>query len=84
MAHLRLHRKVFIWYGRWWAIQFVRMWDEFGFGIRPIFRRKLLDIYLGPITIAFGKHPVLTDPRTRQRDCCRGFVFEDDEVAKIL
>ncbi len=75
---MRLHRKVWLWWGRWWAVQFTRMADEASLGVRVNFRRPLLDLYFGPLTVAFGRHAVYTDPRTRHWDSCRGMLFPDD------
>jgi hypothetical protein len=72
----RLHKKVWIAWGRWWAVQGVWMLElSFGFRIEP--RRPLLDLFLGPLTIAVGNHPVLTDPRMNQHHGGRGFVNAD-------
>jgi hypothetical protein len=54
------------------------MVDEWSAGMRINLRRPLLDIYLGGLTIAFGRHAVYTDPRTREWDSCRGMLFPDD------
>jgi hypothetical protein len=74
-----IHRKVWLWWGPWWAVQWVHMWDEASLGIRFNWQRPLLDLYFGPLTIAFGKHVVYTDPRTAQWDSCRGMLFPDDQ-----
>lgn len=72
MNYKREHSKVFIWWGGWWAIQLITMW-EFSFGIRIEPRRPLVDLFLGPVTIGLGKHPVLTDPIENTRHGGRGF-----------
>lgn len=82
---MRLHKKVWLWWGKRWAIQFTAMWDEWSLGIRLNVRRPLLDLYFGGLTIAFGKHAVYTDPRTAQWDSCRGMLIEADPVkARVL
>ena len=88
---MRIHRKVWLWWGCWWAVQFPAMIKEASLGVRINFKRPLLDIYCGPLTVAFGKHAVYTDPRTRTWDSCRGMLFPNsayfplDEVeARIL
>ena len=82
---MRLHRKVWLWWGRWWAVQLTLMADEWSAGVRLNVPRPMLDIYLGPLTIAFGRHAVYTDPRTREWDSCRGLLFEGDPVrARVL
>jgi hypothetical protein len=77
---MRLHRKVWLWWGRWWAVQFDRsgLSHEFPVGLRPDWGRPMVDFYVGPFTIAFGRHAVYTDPRTRHWDSCRGMLFPDD------
>jgi hypothetical protein len=83
MQRLDLHRKVTVWYGEWWAVQLVRMLEiSLGFRVEP--RRRFVDIYLGPITIAIGHHAVLTDPRLKGFDSCRGFLFADAEEARVI
>lgn len=78
---MRLHKKIWLWWGKWWAVQFSMLDDGecFVFGIRHNCKRPLLDIYLGShLTISFGRHAVYTDPRTRHWDSCRGMLFPDD------
>lgn len=74
---MRLHKKVFLWWGKWWAVQLTLMLDEWSLGVRLNVKRPLLDLYFGGLTIAFGKHAVYTDPRTRTWDSCRGMLFPD-------
>lgn len=73
MRHIRPHWKVLLWWGPWWAIQIMLM-PEIAIGMRIEWRRPLLDIYLGPITLAFGNDPIRTDAWQGQRNCCRGFI----------
>lgn len=75
MQFKRLHKKVFLWWGRYWAIQWVFPDDGFSLGFRIEPRRPLLDLFIGPLTMAFGNHPVLTHPRTKDRHACRGFLI---------
>lgn len=43
-------------------------------GLRVEWARPLVDLYLpGGLTVSFGKHPALTDPRTKHQHRCRGF-----------
>lgn len=73
-----IHRKVWLAWNRWGAVQFARQWDELSCGVRLNWKRPLLDLYLGPLTLAVGKHAVYSDPRTRTNDSCRGMLFPDD------
>ena len=75
---MRMHHRVWLFWGKWWAVQFVALWDEVSLGIRFNMRRPVVDLYIGPLTIALGKHAVYTDPRTRTWDACRGMLFPDD------
>jgi hypothetical protein len=77
---MRLHRKVWLWWGRWWAVQYLDTRDEVSLGFRFNWRHWLLDFYFGPLTIAFGKHPEITDLSEAQRRCCRGFLIGDRKV----
>jgi hypothetical protein len=74
MRSHRLHRKVYLWWGRWWAVQVVTMF-EVALGVAFHWRRPMLDIYLGPLTIALGRNAVLTDQHDRLRGRCRGFII---------
>lgn len=78
-GRLRLHRKVWLGWCPWAAVQVVMM-PEYSLGVRVEPCRPLVDLFLGPVTIAFGRHPVLTDPRTSQRHSCRGFLLWDQVV----
>jgi hypothetical protein len=72
-----LHKKVWIAWNSWLAIQYVGQLElSFGFRIEPY--RPLLDLFIGPVTIAIGYHPVLTDPRMNQYHGGRGFVCADE------
>ena len=75
---MRLHRKVWLWCGRWWAVQRDLSGHEITLGGRLNWRRPLFDLYVGPWTFAVGRHAVYTDPRTRHWDSCRGMLFPDD------
>ncbi len=72
-----MHKKVWLWWGRWWAAQLIWL-PELSLGIRVEPRRPLVDLFLGPLTLALGDHPVLSDPRTQHRHMGRGFLYWDD------
>jgi hypothetical protein len=59
-------------WSRFFALQFV-LGEIGGLGIRPVLTRPLLDIYLGPLTLALGRHPEITDAHACARFSCRGF-----------
>lgn len=82
MRRKRLHSKIWLAWGRWWAIQIVFAF-ELALGIAFHWRRPMLDIYLGPVTIAFGRNAVLTNQHERLRGRCRGFVFVGEEEALL-
>lgn len=79
----RPHRKVLIGWlaaGSWGlAVQLVRG-EIGGLGIRPVVRRPMLDLYLGPLTVSVGRVPWVTDEMDRHRGSCRGFLFADEAV----
>jgi hypothetical protein len=83
MPALWIHRKVYLAWTRYAALQLTLQWDEWSLGVRVNLRRPLLDFYSGPLTIAFGKHAVYTDPRTRTWDSCRGMLFPDDQYQPL-
>lgn len=68
-----MHRHVWLAWSSWWAIQWApQEWCQLGFHAEP--KRPLLDLFLGPVTIAFGRHPVLTEKKDMHRHGGRGFV----------
>lgn len=73
MRHIRPHRKVWLSWNRWLAIQIVSL-PQFALGLRWIWHQGYAILYLGPLTIALGRHPVLSDPRTATLERCRGFL----------
>lgn len=52
---------------------------ELSLGLRLEPSRPLLDLFLGPVTLSFGYHPVLTDPRMNQYHAGRGFISATPE-----
>lgn len=84
MQYRALHSKVHVWWTSWWAVQFTGSVGEFPCGIHIEWRRPLLDIYFWRWTIAFGKHPVLTDPRMSKRHSCRGFIIDEDAFRAMI
>jgi len=77
---VRLHPKVWLWWGRWWAAQYLDTRDEVSIGIRLNWRRPLLDLYVGPLTVALGRRPEMTNPNEAQSNSCRGFRIADKPV----
>ena len=78
MTSHRLHRKVWIWVGRWWAAQLIWIPWEFGLGVWIELRRPLVDLHLLWFTVAIGRHPALTDERWKRRHSGRGFFYRGD------
>lgn len=70
----RIHRKVFLVYNRWFALQLVTM-PEIALGFAFHWCGPMLDLYLGPLTIGIGRNAVLTDQHERLRGRCRGFLI---------
>lgn len=71
---MRLHRKVWLWSGRWWAIQlYVNRYVSLG--IHVDFHRPLVDLHLGWVIVALGYRPEITTAAEAQRQSCRGFLI---------
>lgn len=81
---MRLHRKVWLWWGRWWAVQFIWLPWEFGLGIWMEPKRPLIDIHLLWFTVAFGRHAALTDPWQNHVHSGRGFFSGEYPDGKKL
>lgn len=77
---MRVHRKVWIWWGRGWAVQFMAVWDEVSLGVRINWGQPVIDLYIGPVTIAFGAKPQITNPIFAECNSCRGFFVTDKPV----
>ena len=74
---MRTHRKVWVWWGRYWAVQLIWLPWEFGLGIWMEPRRPLLDIHLLWFTIAIGERPALTAEWQNSIHSGRGFFTGD-------
>lgn len=82
MPVLRPHKKVLLAWNSWVAVQLVLM-VELSFGIALHWRRPMLDIYLGPLTLAFGRMAAVTDAHDKLRSRCRGFLIAGIEDAVL-
>ena len=72
---MRVHRKVWVWWGRWWAVQFYAHWS-FGIGVHLDCTRPYFDLHLGTFIVSVGRNPVITAHTDKHRGSCRGFFFE--------
>lgn len=79
----RVHRKVLLVWGKWWAVQVVSML-EISLGVAFHWRRPMLDLYLGPLTIGVGRNAALTDQHDRLRGRCRGFFIGEYPDETVL
>lgn len=48
---------------------------EIALGVAFHWRRPMLDLYLGPLTVGIGHNACLTDQHERLRGRCRGFFI---------
>lgn len=72
---MRMHRKVWLWWGSWWALQ-LYMNRYLSLGIHLDWGRPVLDLHLGWLIASIGAHPVQTEPEDAQRHSCRGFLIQ--------
>lgn len=76
---MRLHRKIWLWWGRWWAVQFY--WHaSLSLGAHVDFTQPYLDLHVLWATLSIGNNPVMTNLKDRHRGACRGFLFPDTPV----
>lgn len=76
---MRMHRKIWLWWGSWWAVQlYVNRYVSIG--VHLDWQRPLLDLHLGWFIVAIGDEPVRTPTADAQRRGCRGFVIQDTPV----
>lgn len=82
---MRIHKpfgRVYLVWGRWWAVQlYLYECLSLGFHIDP--RRPLLDLHLGPVTVALGRCAHCTDMKDMHRHSCRGFLRADDPAGLL-
>jgi hypothetical protein len=76
---MRLHRKVWLWWGRWWAVQ-LYVYPHVSLGLHIDFKRPYIDLHLPLFTLSVGNNPVITNADERHRGACRGFLFGDEPV----
>lgn len=74
---MRLHNKVWLWWGRYWAVQFYRN-RYISLGVHIDFQRPYVDVHLLWLIVSLGDNPVITNEEDRLRSSCRGFLFEGD------
>lgn len=74
-----MHRKVWLWWGRYWAAQ-VYLARYVSIGVHVDFAMPYLDLHFLWVIASVGRNPVITNERDRLRGSCRGFLFRDDPV----
>lgn len=73
---MRVHRKVWLWWGKWWAAQlYVNAY--LSLGVHVDFRRPYLDLHFLWLSVSVGNNPIFTDEADWKRNSCRGFVTND-------
>ena len=73
---MRLHRKIWLWHGSWWAVQlYVAPYLSAGLHIDLL--RPYLDVHAGWLIVSIGSRPVITNAVDRYRHSCRGFLFDE-------
>lgn len=76
---MRLHRKVWIWWGRWWAAQLM-INTYFSLGVHIEFRRPYIDVHVGWFIFSIGNRPERSDLIEQVRWTSRGFLRTTDPV----
>lgn len=79
MSYLRLHKQVFIWWGKWWAVQ-LYLNRYISLGIHIDFERPVIDIHFLWFIIAIGKRPELSPSAYKHRLSYRGFIITDEPI----
>lgn len=76
---MRVHRKVWLWFGPRWAVQ-LYLAPYISLGVHIDLRRPYIDLHLLWLIVSLGADAVLTPHKDRYRWSCRGFVMPDDPV----
>ena len=72
---MRIHRKVWIWWGQYWAVQIYLNW-YFSLGVHVDLRRPYADFHIGMLIVSVGDNPAITNHADTHRGSCRGFFAE--------
>jgi len=76
---VRIHRKIWLWWGDWWAVQLYAA-RYVSLGVHIDFAMPYFDIHFLWLIVSVGRNPVITNERDRLRGSCRGFMFPDNPV----
>lgn len=76
---MRLHRKVWLWYGPWWAFQ-IQRGQYVSAGIHVDWGKPYVDVHFGWGILSVGKNPVMGHWQDRTRGSCRGMLRPDVPV----
>ena len=73
---MRVHRKIWLWHGHWWAVQlycnhYVSLGDHFDW------HQPLFYLHMGWFIVALGHRPEITPAADRRKQSCRGFLIEE-------
>lgn len=79
MKKWRAHRKVWLLWGNWWAIQ-LYVGRYFSLGIHLDFRKPYFDLHFGWFTFSVGNDPIHTPQAEWKQQRCRGFITQDEPV----
>jgi len=80
---MRVHRKIWLWHGRWWAVQLYCN-HYVSLGVHFDWHQPVLDLHLGWVIVALGHRPELTKNVDRFRQSCRGFLFSETMKEPVL
>jgi len=80
---MRLHRKVWLWHGRWWAVQLQRG-GYFSIGIHLDWDKPYLDLHLWQFIMSIGNNPVMGHWQDRTRGSCRGMLRPEQPELPVL
>lgn len=79
VRYLRYHKKVWLWWGKWWAIQLYRA-PYISLGVHIDLRRPLVDLHIGWLIVSFGRDPVRTAKADYRRSTNRGFLQYNEPI----
>ena len=72
---MRMHKKVWLWWGRWWAVQ-IQRGQYVSLGIHVDCGKPYLDLHFGWCIASIGNNPVMTYLRDKHRGSSRGMFTE--------
>jgi hypothetical protein len=75
----RYHSKIWLLWGKGWAVQLYRN-RYLSLGVHVDWGRPYMDLHIGWLIVSLGDNPVITNAEDEHRHSCRGLLFRGDPL----